>query len=155
MTPNTSKPKPCAAYEAACMEAAWGLERDPAWATHLDSCPRCQEAFSAARAFVERVSAGPEPIPEGLLEGLAPDVFAATTRHPARSFSIPWAWVGAATGLAAAGAAFLTLRRPSDRLPAEARYLTEVDLELLEELELAENLEILEVLDALEEMDDV
>jgi len=148
-----SRPQPCPEYVDALTEAVWGDRADPGWEAHLRQCPRCREAWEEARAFSRRVTATAEPVPDRARRGLAEEVFARTTRRvPARRAA--WAWAGGA--VAAAGAAFLVLRRPAPpALPEDPGIdFVEVDLEVLENLDLAENLDLLEVLDALEALDD-
>ncbi len=148
-----SRPQPCPEYADALSEAVWGDRVNPGWETHLRECPRCREAWEEAQAFCQRVTATAEPVPDRARRGLAEEVFARTTRRvPARRAG--WAWVGGA--VAAAGAAFLVLRRQTPTaLPEDPGIdFAGVDLEVLENLDLAENLDLLEVLDALEALDD-
>ncbi|GAB6062235.1 hypothetical protein [Deferrisoma palaeochoriense] len=144
---------PCPEYADALTEAVWGGRADPAWEAHRAGCARCREAWARASGFAAEVHEAAPEVPASARNGLADAVFARTTRR-ARAVWAAWAWAGGA--LAAAGAAFLVLRRPGPpAVPGdEGIDFAKVDLELLESLDLAENLELLELLDALEALDD-
>ncbi len=143
-------PAPCPEFEAAFAAAVWGEEGDPAWADHLAACPSCRAALASAVALADRVGSAARP-PEAVARGLAGAVLDRTTRAPGRARPAPWVWAGGA--VAAAGAAFLALRRPAGP-PQPGPAWAEVDLDLLDDLDLAENLDLLEVFDALERLDD-
>lgn len=153
MTETTIR-EPCPEHRGACQTATWGLGDDPSFIAHREGCETCREAFEEARALARRVGAV-HAVPAEAARGLAQEVFARTTRREPEASRRPWTWAGIGVGLAAAGAAFLTLRRPPAPMPGDALELAEVDPELLQDLELAEELELLELLDALEALDHV
>ena len=147
-------PGPCPGFEEACTLSAWGEPVPQAAQTHIDDCPRCQSALARTLALAEATGELAGQPPDRVRYGIATEVLAATTRREPDPVRRPWAWAGAAAGLATAGLAAMTWWRgrgpDEDPIPDFAT----VDLELLEDLDLAENLDLLEVLDALEELDD-
>ncbi len=148
-------PGPCPGFDDACTLSAWGEPVPEAAQAHLDGCPDCQAAMVHARTLVEAAGELAGPAPQRAHQGLAAEVFAATTRREPNPVRRPWAWVGATAGLAVAVLATVSWWRGQGPAGDSVPDFAAVDLELLEDLDLAENLDLLEILDALEEMDNV